>query len=53
LERSKKIKAAIIGVLYYLVENEKDNKKQNRWVQSGRAMIMQNRMLVQRREMKR
>ncbi len=53
MERSKKIKAAIMGVLYYLQENEKENKKQNRWVQTGRTMIMQNRMMVQRREMKR
>ncbi|MCK4312839.1 MAG: hypothetical protein KAW88_08910 [Candidatus Cloacimonetes bacterium] len=53
MEKSKKLKAAIMGVLYYLQEQEKENNKSNRWVQLGRELIMRNRYLVQRRTIKR
>ena len=51
MEKSKKLKAAIAGVLQFLKQEEeqKKNKKTNQWVISGRKIIMQNRELVQRR----
>lgn len=55
MEKSKKLKAAIMGVLYFLQEQEKENnnKKTNHWVRLGRELIMRNRYLVQRRTIKR
>ena len=40
-----------MGVLYYLQQQEDKNnsKQENDWVRSGREIIMQNRMMVQRR----
>ena len=52
--KSKKLKAAIVGVLYYLQLHEEENSKpENNWVKSGREIIMQNRMMVQRRGLSR
>ena len=54
MEKSKKLKAAIAGVIYYLQEKERDKiKKPNLWVQLGRELIMKNRFLVQRRMIRR
>jgi len=55
LEKSKKLKAAIMGVLYFLQERGKNNnnRKTNHWVRLGRELIMRNRYLVQRRTIKR
>ena len=52
---SKKMKAAIAAVLYYLKEkeSEKGNKNNNQWAKSGRQIIMRNRKLVQTRGIKR
>ncbi|MDP8202022.1 MAG: hypothetical protein P9M11_07760 [Candidatus Tenebribacter burtonii] len=49
--KSKKLKAAIMGILYYLQEQKEENnsKPKNNWVRSGREIIMKNRMMVQRR----
>jgi len=53
-DKSKKLKAAIVGVLYYLQQQEEENSKpENNWVLSGREIIMQNRMMVQRRGLSR
>ncbi len=53
-DKSKKLKAAIMGVLYYLQQQEEENSKlENNWVRSGREIIMQNRMMVQRRGLSR
>ena len=52
----KKLKAAIMGVLYYLQEQdaEEDKSKQkNQWVLSGRKIIMRNREYVQRKGIRR
>ncbi|MBC8384674.1 MAG: hypothetical protein H8E57_04040 [Candidatus Cloacimonetes bacterium] len=50
MERSKKLKAAIAGVIYYLQEKEITEKtKHNKWARSGREIIMRNRTLVQLR----
>lgn len=52
--KQKKLKAAIMGVLYYLQQQKEENSElENNWVQSGREIIMQNRMMVQRRGIKR
>ena len=49
-DKHKKLKAAIMGVLYYLQQQEEGNSEpENNWAQSGRKIIMQNRMMVQRR----
>jgi len=54
LNKEKKIKAAITGVIYYLQELEEKNKKQiNYWSKVGREIIMRNNILVQRRSFKR
>ena len=54
MKNSKKLKAAIAGVIYYLQEKERDEvKKQNLWVQLGRESIMKNRFLVQRKLIRR
>lgn len=55
MDRNKKFKAAIAGVLQFLKQEEEQKKKksQNQWVLSGRKIIMNNRMLVQRREFNR
>ncbi len=43
-----------MGVLYYLQKQEEENSKpENNWAQSGREIIMQNRMMVQRRGLRR
>jgi len=54
-EKNKKLKAAIMGVLYYLQQQEEENssKPDNQWSQSGRRLIMRNREMVQRRVMRR
>ena len=46
---NKKLRAAIMGVVYYLQEEEKERakKKINRWSRFGRETIMKNRMQVQ------
>ena len=51
MEKSKKLKAAIAGVIQFLKQEEeqKKSKKTNQWVLSGRKIIMRNRELVQRR----
>ncbi len=40
-----------MGILYYLQEqeDEENSKPDNNWALSGREIIMQNRMMVQRR----
>jgi len=50
-EKNKKLKAAIMGVLYYLQQLEEENKSksENQWVLSGRKVIMRNNEMVQRR----
>jgi len=51
-DKQKKLKAAIMGVLYYLQEQEEEQKKvkdTSQWVLSGRKIIMRNREYVQRR----
>ena len=53
-DKHKKLKAAIVGVLYYLQQLEEENSKpENDWARSGRKAIMQNRMMVQRRGLRR
>ncbi len=54
-DKQMKLKAAIMGVLYYLQqqEEEENSKPENNWAQSGREVIMQNRMMVQLRGLKR
>ena len=54
-DKSKKLKAAIMGVLYYLQQQEKENnsKPENDWARSGREAIMHNRMMVQLRGLRR
>ena len=49
--KQKKLKAAIMGVLYYLQQQEEENNSKlgKHWSRSGRKIIMQNRMMVQRR----
>jgi hypothetical protein len=51
MERSKKLKAAIAGVLQFLKQEEEQKKKKqtSQWLLSGRKIIMRNRELVQRR----
>ncbi len=55
MDKKKKLKAALTGVIYYLLEKERElNLTQtNHWVRSGREIIMRNRMLVQRRGIRR
>ncbi len=54
-EKNKKLKAAIMGVLYYLQQQEEENnsKSENQWALSGRKVIMRNREMVQRRGIRR
>jgi len=53
-DKQKKLKAAIMGALYYLQQQEEENSEpKNNWAQSGREIIMQNRMMVQRRGLSR
>ncbi|MEA2096715.1 MAG: hypothetical protein U9P73_08515 [Candidatus Cloacimonadota bacterium] len=53
-DKHKKLKAAIMGVLYYLqLQEEENSKPENNWVKSGREIIMQNRMRVQCRRLRR
>ena len=47
----KKKKAAIAAVMYYLNE-KKDEKITNKWVQLGRKINMRNRYLVQTKNLK-
>jgi hypothetical protein len=55
VEKNKKLKAAIAGVLQFLKQEEEQKKTKNTslWVLSGRKIIMRNNMLVQRREFNR
>jgi hypothetical protein len=55
VDKNKKLRAAIAGVMQFLRQEEENNnkKKNNRWGMSGRKIIMHNRMLVQRRNFKR
>ena len=46
-ERDRKKKAAIMAVMAFLEEEEKSGKKGNKWVESGREMIMRNRYMAQ------
>ncbi|MDA3814622.1 MAG: hypothetical protein PF570_10270 [Candidatus Cloacimonetes bacterium] len=50
-DKQKKLKAAIMGVLYYLQQQEKENnsKSEKQWALSGRKLIMRNREFVQRK----
>lgn len=54
-DKNKKLKAAIMGVLYYLQqqEDEHNSKSENQWALSGRKVIMRNREMVQRRGLQR
>ena len=54
-DKQKKLKAAIVSVLYYLQQQEEENnsKPESNWVRSGREAIMQNRMMVQLRGLRR
>jgi len=54
VEKNKKLRAAIAGVIQFLKQEEENNnkKKNNHWVMAGRKLIMHNRMLVQRRDCK-
>ena len=54
-DKNKKLKAAIMGVLYYLQQQEEENnsKSENQWALSGRKVIMRNREMVQRRGIRR
>ena len=53
-DKSKKLKAAIVGVLYYLQQQEEENfKPENDWARSGREAIMHNRVVVQLRGLRR
>ncbi len=50
VEKSKKLKAAITAVMYFLDEEAKGKStRTSSWVRVGRETIMRNRMLVQRR----
>jgi len=55
LDKKKKMKAALVGVIYYLLEKERELNltQSSHWVRSGREIIMRNRMLVQRRGIRR
>ena len=55
MEKEIKLRAAIAGLMQFLKEEEDNNnkKKNNHWVMSGRKTIMHNRILVQRKELKR
>jgi len=55
LDKKKKLKAALVGVIYYLLEKERELNltQSSHWVRSGREIIMRNRMLVQRRGIRR
>ena len=50
-DKTKKIKAAIMGVLYYLQQEEQEKVKvsTSKWSRSSRESIMKNRMAVQSR----
>ena len=49
-ERKKKLKAAILGAIYYMMEAEEEQKpKVNRWSRFSRLQIMHNHMQVQMR----
>jgi len=53
MEDNKKLRAAIAGVMQFLKQEKENNKPHtNQWVMAGRKLIMQNRILVQRREQK-
>jgi len=54
VEKNKKLRAAIAGVIQFLRQEEENNNKQNtnQWVSAGRKTIMHNQMLVQRRDYK-
>lgn len=47
----KKKRAAIVAVMYYLNE-KKDEKTSNKWVQLGRKINMRNGNLVQTKNLK-
>ncbi len=51
MDKDKKLRAAIAGVLNLLSEEAHTKKQKNRWVQEGRKLMMQNQVLVQRKEM--
>ncbi|WP_187759812.1 hypothetical protein [Thiospirochaeta perfilievii] len=46
-KRAKMKKAAIMAVMAFLEEEEKNKKSGNNWVDSGRQMIMKNRQMAQ------
>ena len=48
-ERKKKLKAAILGAIYYMMEEQEKKPKVNRWSRFSRLQIMHNRMQVQMR----
>lgn len=49
--KAKKLKAAIMGVIHFLQqeENERQETGQSNWSRSSRETIMQNRLAVQTR----
>jgi len=51
MEKEKKLRAAIAGILNLLKEDERSKKQKNQWIQEGRKLMMQNQVLVQRKEM--
>ena len=50
-DKTRKLKAAITGVLYFLQQEEQENTatENNTWLRSSRETIMQNRIAVQAR----
>lgn len=53
-ERSKKLRAAISAVTYYLQQEESEKEIQPKyWQRSGREQTMNNRYLVQMRDFRR
>ena len=50
-DRTKKLKAAMMGVIYFLQqeEQEREDAADNTWSRSSRETIMQNRIAVQNR----
>ncbi|MDP8268036.1 MAG: hypothetical protein P9L97_04845 [Candidatus Tenebribacter davisii] len=54
IDKQKKLKAAIMGVLYYLKQQEEESAKPvNGWARAGREEIMRNSLIVQFRGLRR
>lgn len=54
MEKEKKLRAALAGVMQYLIEEREKNNQKNthKWTDEGRKLIMQNHIVVQRRSVK-